>query len=505
MANAVARTKVRIKGTGLYVQQYRASKDYDAASEKRRVQNWSPNNSGPSASALNNAETLRRRARDLTRNNPFMTRAANVWGANLVGTGITPQSLAPDEDFRKAVAEVWNRWTDQADSQGTIDFYGMQTLAARGLLDAGETFARLRPRRVDDGLSVPLQVQMMEADHCPVTLSRMTTGGRIVGGIEFNLIGSRVAYHLYPQHPGDHVITGFDAQTQRIDAAQVAHVYRLLRPGQVRGVPGVASVMLNVYELTELNEATLKRADVAARFAGFIRRSGDDVPIDTVDGDAGDSPLVTLEPGTLHVLEPGEEIEFSDPPDFGSSYQSFVTAQLRAIAAGIGITYEQLTGDLSNVNYSSIRAGLLEFRRLAEQVQHHVLAFQFCRPVWNAWLDAAVLSGALPVRASAYLANRSAWAAVKWVPPGWAWVDPEKEIGAIKSAIRSGLLSRAEAVSMYGADVAKIDDEYAADNARADRLGLVFDTDPRKTASNGASNAAKSGGASDQPGNTSGN
>jgi lambda family phage portal protein len=485
MANPTANVRYRIKGTGLYVQPAKARVDYDAASERRRLSNWKPSSAGPNATALNNAETLRKRARDLTRNNPHISHAADTWSANLVGTGIKPQSQASDPAVRDAIQRLWDDWTDQADSQGTTDFYGMQGLAARSLLDAGEVFARIRPRFAEDGLAVPLQVQMIEADHCPVTLSRQTTGGKIVGGVEFNLIGRRVAYHLYPEHPGDHAIMAQDGQTQRIDAGEVAHVHRVLRPGQVRGVPRLASVMLKVYELTELDEAMLKRADVAARFAGFIRQNGDNVPLDTEIDPASDAPMITLEPGTLHVLQPGEDIEFSTPPDFGATYQAMLTQQLRAIAAGIGITYEQMTGDLTNVNYSSIRAGLLEFRRMAEQVQHQVLVFQFCRPIWNAWLDRAVLSGALPIRAQDYLARRAEYARVKWVPQGWSWVDPEKEFKAVILAIRAGLMSRSEAVSMYGYDAQEIDREVAGDNARADGLGLVYDTDPRKTSMGG--------------------
>jgi lambda family phage portal protein len=122
---------------------------------------------------------------------------------------------------------------------------------------------------------------------------------------------------------------------------------------------------------------------------------------------------------------------------------------------------------------------------MAEQVQHQVLVFQFCRPIWNAWLDRAVLSGALPIRAQDYLARRAEYARVKWVPQGWSWVDPEKEFKAVILAIRAGLMSRSEAVSMYGYDAQEIDREVAGDNARADGLGLVYDTDPRKTSMGG--------------------
>jgi len=151
--------------------------------------------------------------------------------------------------------------------------------------------------------------------------------------------------------------------------------------------------------------------------------------------------------------------------------------QYRSVAAAMGCTYEQLTGDLTQVNYSSIRAGLLEFRRRIEAIQHGVLVHQMCRPIWRAWMDQAVLSGGLD--ASDYLKNRRQYLAAKWIPQGWQWVDPLKETNAMLASIRAGLMSRSEAISSVGYDAEDVDCEIALDNARADALGLRFDSDPR--------------------------
>jgi lambda family phage portal protein len=145
------------------------------------------------------------------------------------------------------------------------------------------------------------------------------------------------------------------------------------------------------------------------------------------------------------VLLPGEDVKFSSPADVGASYETSMRVQLRSIAAGMGITYEQLTGDLTGVNYSSIRAGLLEFRRRCDQFQHQVMVFQTCRPIWRAWIEAAVLAGALP-RAE----DPAPYNDVKWIPPGFAWVDPLKDIKAQIMAARAGCKSRAEVVSEQG-------------------------------------------------------
>jgi lambda family phage portal protein len=193
--------------------------------------------------------------------------------------------------------------------------------------------------------------------------------------------------------------------------------------------------------------------------------------------DANGVALAGMEPGTLQILEPGEDIKFSAPADVGSSYAEFMRQQFRAVAAAMGITYEMLTGDLTQVNYSSIRAGLLEFRRRCEALQHGVIVHQLCRPIWRAWMDQAVLEGAIDL--PGYRKDRRSYQAAKLIPQGWSWVDPQKEFNAMKLAIRAGLMSRSEAISGNGYDAEDVDREIAADNARADALGLVFDSDAR--------------------------
>jgi len=208
-------------------------------------------------------------------------------------------------------------------------------------------------------------------------------------------------------------------------------------------------------------------------FAGFVTMNApDDQILGEGAADADGNALAGLEPGTLQVLLPGEDVKFSSPADVGATYETFLRVQLRSIAAGIGITYEQLTGDLTSVNYSSIRAGLLEFRRRCEAFQHQTIVYQLCMRVWKRWIEAAVLSGAL--------SRTAAGIEAKWIPPGFAWVDPLKDIKAQVMAVRAGFKSRAEVVSEQGYDAQAIDREIAADNARADALGLDYDSDPRK-------------------------
>ena len=110
-----------------------------------------------------------------------------------------------------------------------------------------------------------------------------------------------------------------------------------------------------------------------------------------------------------------------------------------------------------------------------------MIVHQLCRPIWQAFIEQAVLEGALslPGYARGGPTRRREYLAVKWIPQGWQWVDPQKEFNAMLTAMRAGLLSRSEAISSFGYDAEDVDREIAADNARADDLGLIFDSDPR--------------------------
>ncbi len=456
---------------------------YDGAGLGRRTLAWTVTNPGAVAALAYTQDQLRAKSRDLVRRNAWAAAGVDAFVANAVGTGIKPQSLVADAAQREAIQRLWRDWVEEADAAGLTDFYGLQALACRAMLEGGEAIVRLRWRRPEDGLPVALQIQVLEAEHLPLAMNRELQNGNVIrAGIEFDRLGRRVAYYLYRSHPNDGGLAPMSGsggvETVRVDASEVIHFFRPLRPGQIRGEPWLARALVKLNELDQYDDAELVRKKTAAMFAGFITRLA---PEDNLMGeglaDANGVALAGLEPGTLQILEPGEDIKFSAPADVGSSYAEFMRQQFRAVAAAMGITYEMLTGDLTQVNYSSIRAGLLEFRRRCEAIQHGVIVHQLCRPIWRAWMDQAALEGALAL--PGYSRRRREYQAAKWIPQGWQWVDPQKEFNALKLAIRAGLMSRSEAISAYGYDAEDVDREIATDNQRADGLGLVFDSDPR--------------------------
>ncbi len=456
---------------------------YTSAGHGRRAVSWMAPSTGPTSGLTGDLGTLINRSRAALRNDPWAQAGITKLVANIVGTGIKPKSEAVDDQFRKELQQLFLDWTDESDADGMLDFYGQQSLAARAMLEAGECFVRLRPRKPEDNLSVPLQLQVLEAEFVPWGYNdQLANGHTIRAGIEFNKIGQRVAYWMHRSHP----VEQFSIETadlHRVPASEVLHLYEPLRPGQLRGQPLLASVLLRMFHLDKFDDATLLRQEIANLFTGFITKPHpeqervDPLTGKTIQTNFENIPMVTMEPGTIQELAPGEEVDFNTPPGSATGYPDFMRQQLMASAAGMGLPFELLSGDMKGVSDRALRVVLNEFRRRIQQIQHNQIVFQLCRPVWNRWLDLAVLSGA--ISAPNYDTQKNKYHRVKWIPHGWAYIHPVQDMQAQKLAVRNGFKSRSEVVSEQGYDSEQIDDEIAADNRRADELNLQYDSDAR--------------------------
>ncbi|MCA1777154.1 MAG: phage portal protein [Loktanella sp.] len=406
------------------------------------------------------AATIAGRASHFALNSPLGARAVEVLVANAVGSGIKPRSLHPRDGVRDTLHRRFLAWTDEADADGLSDFFGLQQAAMRDLVIHGEALFQIIP----DRMTLAPTLRRLHPEQLDRSLTRQSDDNVIYSGIEFDRTGRRVAYHVRPHAPGD-MLAGMAATPTRMGADEVLHVYRPLAPGQVRGLSWFAPVLLTARDLDTLADAMTVRARVAALFAGFIRKP-DGQPI--LDGEQSGAELdVSMEPGALVNLGAGDDVTFPTMPDQGGA-AGLMEQQLRAIASGLGITYEQLTGDFSQVNYSSARAALLEFRRFIGGVQHHTLIHQFSRPIWREWVRAQVLAGGIP--AAEFARDRADFMAVKWLPPAWQWVDPLKDAKAAETEINANLRSRAEVIAERGYDVEEVDQEIASDAARLARL-----------------------------------
>lgn len=472
--------------------------EFEGAATGRRMGGWGLSSSGPNTALLNSMTSLRSRQRELVRNHALAGGGVDSIVANMIGTGIKPRWNMADSEINQRLQELWADSIPEMDADETCSFYGLQDVVARTMCNGGEALAQFHHVSPRLGLAVPLQLRVIEGDFLDESYSTIADNGNEVRmGVEFDRAsGRRVAYYLWKNHPGEAFLNTDTTTRIRVPASEIMHVFRPLRAGQLRGLPWFSRIIVKLHEIDQCVDAELVRRKTTAMFGGFITEMN---PMPVVGnplgrpmpGDENNNMIIALEPGTFPKLPPGTDVKFSQPTDVSGNYVAWMQQQLRDVAVGMGITYEQLTGDLHGVTYSSIRAGLIEFRRIITQIQAITIVFQFCRKVMARWMDTAVFSGAIVL--PDYTRNRRRYQRVQWMPDGWDWVDPLKDLQADIMEIRSGMTSRQRKVAeRIGVDAEIIDREILEDNKRQDEFGLVLDSDPRKTTGSGLYQGDKS-------------
>ena len=441
---------------------------YEAASHSPRMKNWFTPQSD-ATSAITDPVTLRERARSLVRDNPWAAKGLSSIVGNSVGFGIRAQIHSKSKARMMQLQRLWEQWaeTPACDADGIGDFYHLQALAVRALIESGEVLIRLRPRRPEDKLPVPIQLQVIECDLIADVMTpdqKLPNGHTLLRGIEFDAIGRRVAYYILKQHPGSALnYTGL-ADYVRVPADEIIHLFRKDRPGQERGVTWFAPVIVTLRELSQYEDAYLVRQKLANLMCGFLIS---DNPNDFEDELSTELPDLT--PGTMYALRPGSQIEFNTPPPAGED-PAYRDSCLRRVAAGLGITYEALTGDLSSVNFSSARMGAQEMSRILDGYLWQLIIPRLCHRVFQWFLSAATLQTGLNVDD----------VTEEWTPPARTVVDPSKEFESLANAVRNGFISLPEAIRRQGYDPEQVAREQADYLAILDALGVKVESDYRQ-------------------------
>jgi lambda family phage portal protein len=449
---------------------------FDAASSKGRAQTWRPTGGSANAENYPALDLIRRRARDMAMNDGWGAQICQKLPAKMIGTGILPRADSKDKAVRERARDAWLSFVENSDPSGQSDFYGQSLLAAATLVRSGEALVRWRIRSKDSGLRVPLQCEVLEPDYLDTRRIEVAQNGNlIIQGVEYDGDGRRVAYWLFPIHPGEvaqiSMIGRAGYQSQRVEARFIDHIYRIDRPGQVRGVSWLAPVLLAMRDVADYEEAELVRKKVAACLAFFVKTNGASaqsvakVVKEQGEDGAKSSRVESVKPGRIHYLDPGQEVDSHDPNQSPmTGYADYLATQLRKAAAGVGMTYEGLSGDLSGVNYSSIREGKLDFWELLDAWQYSMIIPQHSRPAWRRVMQVASLAG---------LKVASDQRAI-FTPPKRPWVDPVKDVEAKMLEMRSGLTSWPEEVAASGDDPEDRIEQITTWHPRLDAAGVSF-------------------------------
>lgn len=453
---------------------------YDAAGQGRRMAGWNPPASGPNR-AIEGLQTIRNRSRDSSRNDWTGTSANQKWTTNLVGIGITPRfKRVTDKTRKQEIIDWWSDFVAECDADCVLNYYGLQTLAVRTWLDAGEVFIRRRARYLDEGLPAPVQLQLLEPEMVPMldsdSYAGLPKGNRIRSGIELDKRGRRVAYWMHKEHPGEKSMGYIDPTALvRVAASDVIHLFEPPRPGQLRGVSMLAPILARLRNIENYDDATLTRQQLANLIVAFITRglppiNGDeDISGFTgqpYDGESEGSPLVGLQPGLVQELEDGQDVKWSNPPEAGTNYSDYMRTQHMGTAAGTGLPYELFSGDIKEVSDRTLRIIINEFRRHAEQRQWQIIIPGFCQKTLNWAVDAGVLAGKIALEEADSVKR------VEWSTHGWAHIHPVQDPQGKKLEVDAGFRSRSSVIAERGDDPDAVDDERAADIEREKALGI---------------------------------
>lgn len=445
---------------------------YEGARPARSSEGWITTGASANVEIGTDMARLRNRVRDLVRNSSHARKALRVWSSNVVGTGIMPRANTGDKQLDSVIDGHFKIWAQRCDADGQLDFYGLQALITRTERVSGECLVRYRIN-ADVESGSPLEIQILEPDFIDATKQFYPdpAGNFCILGVRFDKRGKRIGYWLYNRHPGELIVQNLKTFiSEQVSADEILHVYFKERPGQVRGVTDYSTIITKLRELGDYAEAELIRKKIECCVAAVVTSpdGSDAPPLGQTTLNPKGQRIEEFSPGMIAYAQPGEDVKFNNPVAVGG-YREYKTTELQEVAAGAGVMYEQMSGDNSQVNYSSYRAGHLEFRGDVEQYRWLLLIPMALRPIWNKFIDTLVLAGEIPE------ANYG----VRWTPPTFQSIDPEKDANAQATRVRGGVQTLPEAIAEEGHDFEEQIAEIAAANKRLDEENILLTTDPR--------------------------
>jgi lambda family phage portal protein len=441
--------------------------EYAAARRNRANDGWYVPSSSANTEVSHGLVMLRDRARSLVRDNPYAERIVTVWRAHLVGNGIIAEPQTGDETLDEKLRTAWQAFADdgECDADGLNDLYGLQGLVSDAVVTDGECLVRVRTRRVADGYRVPMQLQILEADHLDHTRNSFdqSTGRATIMGIQLSPLGEREGYWIWRNHPGDNVFA-FQQASVFVPADQILHIFRRRRPGQMRGVSWMHAVINTLRDLDDSSDARRFKMKVENCLALIVRGTAPESPLGQTTTKTRRDGSAFLEeelsPGLIKYVD-GEDVTVVNPSSAGG-HDGVILQSQQEIAIGVGLTYDQITGDLSRNNFASLRAGKIEFRRDLAQVQWQMMIPMLCEPVWNRWVDLGAAAGN--------------WAAgphrAEHMPPRNEPINPKVDTDADETDVDNGFVSWSEIVRGRGKDPKRHARELADERAMLKGLGL---------------------------------
>lgn len=471
---------------------------FNAARLDRLSADWMATDASLNQELISDLDKLRTRGRDLVKNNDYAVKFMGMVRDNIIGPGgmrlqmrVADEKGNQDRMANDAIEAAWADWC-----ANYCDITGMQTLRdmcetlVGGLPADGEFLARM-VRGPDANNKYGLALQIIDVDRIDTNLNRAASAGQnaIIMGVEVNAYRRRVALHLFDGHPNDGAATG--RRHIRIDATDTLHRFKLERADQMRGIPWMSAGMLSLHHLGNFKLSALLAAEYGANHFGFFttptgepvvgegvdvkgRNTASSIGLSSLQSDgSGGSFVVASQPGTFDTLPQGVTFQQFESKYPHEVFGPFVKTTLQRIASGWRVAYHSLANDLEGVSYSSIRSGALEERdRWAADQEWFISAFM--EPVFTAWLQSALLSGAilLPNGSALPAAKLAKFSQHEWQARRWEWVDPKGDMEAKILAVKAGLMAPQDLANAMGYDFDDTMASIAAAQTTAKLLGV---------------------------------
>lgn len=466
---------VQLDGSRRLEQMLLQQRQYAAADRSRMSAGWRTGSGDGNANLSPDLTLIRRRTRQQERDNPFVTAAVRNLTVDL--TGIDMRATHPNPRVAKKAQAAWKAYKKK------LKLRAKQKVVVRETIVGGECLIVLRPK----GKKPFQQMQVLPGECLDQAKTEiLTNGNRVVMGVEFAPDDDEpIAYWIYPEHPGS-VLPNLVWVSERVEAKYVLHVFEDLWAGQARGVPWFYASVLPFDQIEQLITALQVKKRVEACLAVVRVPGSDDGDGDRLakqSKDASGRVLSELAPGAIVDAKPGDTIEVVNPSSSGDG-GNFLRSELMRGSAGMGVPYHMVSGDVTNANFSSLRADLIPYRARREDWVDTV----FAPKAWEPLFDICMQLQAMETGDQRFLEVEGEYS----MPP-MEWIDPLKDILALKEKLRifPGMLP--ETLAKLGLDWRVQIDTQAEVDAYVDAKAVVYDADARRVNGSGALQAAKAG------------
>lgn len=469
---------------------------YEGGKSTKRHKKSKDNSSGE-RQVVRDAATVRATMRDLERNHDLvrgalLTLTRNTIGANGITIEPTPRLNETDpakfdqidDMFARELLNEFREWSIAPEVTRTLDWAQTQEMAARSYYRDGEIlgqFVEGTGKQIVHASAVPLSIELLEADVLPLNYDR--DNPRIIAGIERNAWGQPVGFWCHREHPGN---GGWFTENnlKRIPASSMLHLANRERLSGLRGISVFASAIDRLLDVKGYEGDEMTAARLAARVTLSIQRDKEMEWTPPTDDDGAplnphDREFMINAGAIFDKLLPGEELKLHDPNRPNPNLSPFRAAMLRAASRPV-MSYSAISGDYDGT-YSAQRQELVESWEGYRVFTGHFVA-RFVRPVWERFVDMAILSGR--VKVPARIRPETIKQAV-FRGPKMPWIDPQREAAGLQMLARGGWQSVTQGISERGGRLQDTFEEIKRERALAAELGIVLDSDARYTSRTG--------------------